>query len=58
MVNTCCDAIYVLAGKEGISPTNVEIDFESSLAWEGLGQHKLRYIWCPRCRGMDMVNIC
>jgi hypothetical protein len=38
--------------------TRVGINFVSSLACGGFGHHMLRFILCPRCHGMGLVNTC
>ena len=55
LVNTCIVAFCILAGIGGFWSIQVMMHIVSSMSWEGLGLHKLRYILCPRLHGIGLV---
>jgi hypothetical protein len=57
LVNTG-DSFCVLVGTGGVWSTQVEIHFDTSLAWNGFVKHKLRHILSLRWHGMGLVNAC
>ena len=56
LVNTSWDTFCVLTGMRCVCPTHVEVNFVSSLALDGFGQHMLICISCPRWHGRGLVN--
>ena len=54
LVSTCCDTFCVLAGMVGVCSTHVDVHFDTMLALEGFGQHKLRYFFFPRWYGISI----
>ena len=58
LVNTSWDTFCVLAGIGWVWSSQVEMHFAFTFLLDGFGQHKLRYILCPRWHGMCLVNTC
>ena len=52
----CWDAFCVLTDLVWVFLTHVRLHFVSSLAWDGFGQHKMKYILCPHWNGRGLVN--
>ena len=48
----------MFAGIVSVRSTLVEMYYVSSLAWDGFGEHVLRYFSCPRRDWMGLVNTC
>ena len=46
----------VLARMRCVWSSQVKIKFVSMLAWDGFGQHMVRFILCPRWYGRCLVN--
>ena len=55
-VNTCWDSFYVLAGMGWVWSFCVGVNFMSSLSPDGIGQHMLICISCPRWHGRCLVK--
>ena len=55
LVNTCWDEYCAPSGMGLVYRTHVEMHLVSLLAWDVFCRHMLKYIFCPRWRGL--VNI-
>ena len=40
-----------------VSSTQVKMHFVFSLSMDRFGQHKFRFILCPHCHGMGLLNL-
>jgi len=54
--STHAEMNFVFPFMGGFWSIQVKIHFVFLVSWDGFGQHKLRWILCPRCVGMGLAN--